>query len=90
MNENIKEVQLFKDDFRVILMALLECQTAWRGMIDEGEIPDVPGLDMGKAQHILLRFSEVRDKINQILEGEPITVDPETKDKILELMGVKK
>ena len=87
---SIKTVQLFKDDFRVINLSLMECITAWRNMIDEGEVPPVPGLDMGKAQHILLRFSEVRDKINQILEGEPITVDPETKDKILELMGVEK
>ena len=87
---NIKTVQLFKDDFRVINLSLMECITAWRNMIDEGDIPDVPGLDMGRAQHILIRFSEVNDKINQILEGEPITVDGETKDKILGLMGVEK
>lgn len=43
MNENITEVQLFKDDFRVIYLALMECQTAWRNMIDEGELPDVEG-----------------------------------------------
>lgn len=86
MNENIKEVQLFKDDFRVILMALLECQTAWRGMIDEGEIPDVPGLDMGKAQHILVRFSEVKEKIETILNGEPLKVDGESLQKIMNII----
>ena len=86
---SIKTVQLFKDDFRVINLSLMECITAWRNMIDEGEVPPVPGLDMGKAQHILIRFSEVREKIQQILDGNPITVDPETGDKILELMGVE-
>ena len=86
MNENIKEVQLFKDDFRVILMALLECQTSWRGMIDEDEIPDVPGLDMGKAQHILVRFSEVKEKIEMILDGEPLKVDGESLQKIMNII----
>ena len=86
MNENIKEVQLFKDDFRVIFMALLECQTSWRGMIDEDEIPDVPGLDMGKAQHILVRFSEVREKIEMILDGEPLKVSGESLQKIMDII----
>ena len=86
MNDNIKEVQLFKDDFRVILMALLECQTTWRGMIDEGEIPDVPGLDMGRAQHILVRFSEVREKIEMILDGEPLKVSGESLQKIMDII----
>jgi hypothetical protein len=83
---NIKEVQLFKDDFRVILMALQECQTAWRTMIDEGELPDVPGLDMGKAHHILIRFSEVREKVQTILDGEPLKVDGESVRKILDII----
>ena len=87
---NIQTVQLFKNDFQVCLMALQECQTAWRNMIDDGDIPPIPGLDMGKAQHILIRFSEVREKIQQILDGNPITVDGETRDKILELMGAEK
>lgn len=91
MNDNLKEVQLFKDDFRVILMALLECQTTWRGMIDEGEIPDVPGpdvpgLDMGRAQHILVRFSEVREKIEMILDGEPLKVSGESLQKIMDII----
>ena len=86
VNENIKEVQLFKDDFRVILMALLECQTSWRGMIDDGVIPDVPGLDMGKAQYILVRFSEVREKIEMILDGEPLKVSGESLQKIMDII----
>jgi hypothetical protein len=44
-------------------------------MIDEGELPDVPNMDMGRAQHILVRFSEVKDKIQTILDGEPLKVD---------------
>lgn len=83
---NIKEVQLFKDDFRVILMALQECQTSWRIMLDEGELPDVPGLDTGRAQHILIRFSEVRDKIETILAGEPLKVDGESLQKIMNII----
>ena len=86
MNEKIKEVQLFKDDFRVIFMALLECQTTWRGMIDEGEIPDVPGLDIGRAQHLLGRFSEVREKIEMILDGEPLKVSGESLQKIMDII----
>ena len=86
MNENIKEVQLFKDDFRVILLSLMECQTAWRNMIDEGELPDVPNMDMGRAQHILVRFSEVKDKIQMILDGEPLKVDGESVKKILDII----
>ncbi len=86
MNENIKEVQLFKDDFRVLNFALMECINAWRGMIDEGEIPDVPGLDMGKAQHILVRFSEVREKIETILGGEPLKVGGESLQKIMNII----
>ena len=83
---NITEVQLFKDDFRVILLSLMECQTAWRTMIDEGELPDVPNMDMGRAQHILVRFSEVKDKIQTILDGEPLNVDGESVKKILDII----
>ena len=83
---NITEVQLFKDDFRVILLSLMECQTAWRTMIDEGELPDVPNMDMGRAQHILVRFSEVKDKIQTILDGEPLKVDGESVMKILDII----
>ena len=83
---NITEVQLFKDDFRVILLALMECQTAWRNMIDEGELPDVPNMDMGRAQHILVRFSEVKDKIQTILAGEPLKVDGESLQKIMNII----
>jgi len=83
---NITEVQLFKDDFRVIHLALMECQTSWRNMIDEGELPDVPNLDMGRAQHILVRFSEVKDKIQTILAGEPLKVDGESLQKIMNII----
>jgi hypothetical protein len=68
------------------LRALCECQTSWRGMIDEDEIPDVPGLDMGKSQHILIRFSEVREKIEIILGGEPLKVDDESLQKIMNII----
>jgi hypothetical protein len=64
----------------------MECQTAWRNMIDEGELPDVPNLDMGRAQHILVRFSEVKDKIQTILDGEPLKVDGESVKKILDII----
>ena len=84
---NIKEVQLFKDDFRVISLALMECQTAWRTMIDEGEVPPVPGLDMGRAHHILTRFSEVGEKIRTILEGDPLKVDGESLRKIRDIIA---
>ena len=83
---NITEVQLFKDDFRVILLSLMECISAWRNMIDEGELPDVPNLDMGRAQHILVRFSEVKDKIQTILAGEPLKVDGESLQKIMNII----
>ena len=83
---NITEVQLFKDDFRVILLSLVECQTAWRNMIDEGELPNVPNMDVGRAQHILVRFSEVKDKIRTILDGEPLKVDGESVKKILDII----
>lgn len=83
---NITKVQLFKDDFRVCLLALMECQTAWRGMIDEGDLPDIPGLDLGKAQHILIRFSEVKDKIQTILDGQPLAVSNESYEKIMKIM----
>ena len=83
---NITEVQFFKDDFRVILLSLMECQTAWRNMIDEGELPDVPNMDMGRAQHTLIRFSEVKDKIQTILDGEPLKVDGESVKKILDII----
>ncbi len=89
MNENITEVQLFKDDFRVILLSLMECQTAWRNMIDEGELPDVPHLDMGKAQHILIRFSQVKDKIQTILDGEPLRMDDESYQKTMNIIRSK-
>ena len=55
-------------------------------MIDEGEIPDIPGLDMGKAQHILARFSEVKEKIETILDGEPLKVDGESLQKIMNII----
>lgn len=83
---NITEVQLFKDDFRVIHLALMECQTAWRNMIDEGELPDVPGLNMEKSQHILTRFCEVREKIQEILDGNPLCVDDKSAQKIMSII----
>jgi len=83
---SIKTVQLFKDDFRVINLSLMENISAWRNMIDEGELPDVPGLDMGKAQHILARFSEVKEKIETILNGEPLKVDGESLQKIMNII----
>ena len=80
---SITEVQLFKDDFRVALLALMECQNAWRAMIDEGELPDVPGMDLARAQHILIRFSEVREKIQMIVDGEPLKVGGPALEKIM-------
>jgi len=82
----ITEVQLFKDDFRVALLALMECQNAWRAMIDEGELPDIPGMDLGRAQHILIRFSEVREKIQMIVDGEPLKVGGEALEKIMAII----
>jgi hypothetical protein len=81
------QIQLFKDDFRVMYLALIECQTAWRNMVDDGELPDIPGMDMGRAQHILIRFSEVREKVQAILDGEPIKVNEESLGKILRILA---
>lgn len=86
MSEKPLEVHLYKDDFRVCLFALMECQTAWRNMIDDGELPDLPGMDLGKAQHILIRFSEVKDKIETILNGEPLKVSGESYEKIKKII----
>ena len=83
---SITEVQLFKDDFRVALLALMECQNAWRAMIDEGELPDVPGMDLARAQHILIRFSEVREKIQMIVDGEPMKVGGDALEKIMAII----
>ena len=83
---SIAEVQLFKDDFRVALLALMECQNAWGAMIDEGELPDVPGMDLARAQHILIRFSEVREKIQMIVDGEPMKVGGEALEKIMAII----
>ena len=80
---NITEVKLYKDDFHVVLFALMECQNAWRAMIDEGEIPDIPGMDLARAQHILTRFSEVREKIQAIVDGEPLKVGGEALERIM-------
>lgn len=80
---NITEVKLYKDDFRVALFALMECQNAWRAMIDEGEIPDIPGMDLARAEHILIRFSEVREKIQAIVDGEPLKVGGEALERIM-------
>lgn len=83
---SITEVQLFKDDFRVALLALMECQNVWRAMIDEGELPDIPGMDLGRAQHILIRFSEVREKIQMIVDGEPLKVGGDALEKIMAII----
>ena len=85
MNDT-RTIQLFKDDFRVCLMALQECQTAWRIMIDKGELPDVPGLNMEKSQYILARFCEVREKIQEILDGNPLCVDDKSAQKIMSII----
>ena len=87
LSSNIKEVQLFKDDFRVIHFALLECQTAWRNMIDADDLPDLPNMDMGRAHHILTRFAEVDEKVRVILDGEPLKVGEESLRKIREIIG---
>lgn len=83
---SIAEVQLFKDDFCVALLALMECQNVWRAMIDEGELPDVPGMDLARAQHILIRFSEVREKIQMIVDGEPLKVGGDALEKIMAII----
>lgn len=83
---DIREVQLYKDDFRVALLALMECESAWRAMLDEGELPDIPGMDLGRAQHILTRFSEVREKIQVIVEGEPLRVGGEALNRIVAII----
>lgn len=80
---NITEVKLYKDDFRVALFALMECQSVWRAMIDAGEIPDLPGMDLARAEHILIRFSEVREKIQAIVDGEPLRVGGEALERIM-------
>lgn len=80
---NITEVKLYKDDFRVVLFALMECQSSWRAMIDEGDIPDLPGMDLARAEHILIRFSEVREKIQVIVDGEPLKVGGEALERIM-------
>lgn len=83
---NLTEVHLYKDDFRVIHLALMECQTVWRNMIDDGDLPDLPGMDLGKAQHILIRFSEVREKIGILLDGQLIKVGGESYEKIRKII----
>jgi hypothetical protein len=69
MNEEVQlKVQLMThDDLRVILFVLMECQSAWRMMLDDGDLPNVPNLDLAKAQYILTRFSEVRLKVEAML-----------------------
>ena len=84
---DIREVQLSKDDFRVMHFALMECITAWRNMIDVGELPDLPGMDTGRAHHILTRFAEVDEKVRVILDGEPLKVGEESLRKIREIIG---
>ena len=86
MNENIKEVQLFKDDFRIIYLTLMESRHTWESLIED-DPDDLPGgMDITRAKKHLYRIYEVVEKIETILGGEPLKVDGESLQKIMNII----
>ena len=66
----MNQVMLKRDDFKVVLMALLESCAGWRGMIEEGDLPD--GFTPERARATLEMYTEVSEKIRVIVEMEQI------------------
>ena len=76
----MNQVMLRRDDFKVCLMALIECQEAWKEMIEEDDLPS--GFTQQSARDLHSVYVDVAEKIKSIVNMEPNSLASEEYEQI--------